>query len=208
MIADRHPFVVRQQRVVGAEHACRRSWRGGCRRRSRCSRRSRTAAHLDSRQRQRARGGERARALRCAARRSARDSARRSVAQRGAAQRGERVQGRAAARRPPRGAPRRRRPSASRSRRPQRPIADRDCDAAPAPAATTPKGRFWIGNSQPGRCADSTKLRARGRGSRRAPCRSPSSGLGEVRLQAVPDALRSRPAAASHSSAKRVGRNT
>ena len=43
VVADRHPLVVRQQRVVGAELLADRRSRGGCWCRSRCSRRSRTA---------------------------------------------------------------------------------------------------------------------------------------------------------------------
>ena len=39
VIADRHVFVVRQQRVVGPEQLARHWSRDGCRRRSRCSRR-------------------------------------------------------------------------------------------------------------------------------------------------------------------------
>ena len=44
VIADRHPLVVRQQRLVGAEHARRRWSRDGSTRRSPCSRRSSPAA--------------------------------------------------------------------------------------------------------------------------------------------------------------------
>ena len=172
MIADRHPFVVGQQRLVGAKQPSDRASRDESRYRSRCSRRCAPAAQYcawrcgtqagcKSRCCARARAQQRA-----TARSRSADQARRAGRHELVQPAGRHRRRRALAARCASDGPARRHPafdapppdrgSGRRSRR-------RRETARSLPARrNTPSGRFWSGKSGSGALADATQLRRRG----------------------------------------------